>query len=457
MKRKLAMGHLPDMRPSAAALRLAVFVLSLGLAHGHADAQLVRAPLMGQSRAAVSATALRTVGDAAAGGGTIAAIHFDAEVLVGGQRVSSLGGGRSVALARFDARGRLVWMRRFAEEAGAGRPHLRIIERVIGLADGGAIIAGTFGDGGLDQGVLLRIAPDGRTTWEVHPTEHSDYSWFTAELTRMGTVVVLGSFFRGHFALPGSPSWSSRQRFTTFLAEVGIADGAVRWAERVNGEGRHIAVDANGGIYVAGTFRGRLRNGDSVLQGDRSDDTFVARFGPDGAAIDAVQVATPSDDTARGLAVLADGTYAVLTSSGPGALERYAITGFAPDGQRAFSEPLGRSAALVTARGAERFVVALAGPQRPVRVSGMAYDATDRVELLSVESDGARGQPRAIGFGGLAILVRSLRAGSGSGSVLLSGTLADPGQAGVGESFYVWLDPPARLAPTVQAVAGAVL
>ncbi len=413
-----------------------------------------RAPIADQGASLVSASHHDTVADAAPDGGSVLAVHFDSDVAVAGQLVRSLDGGRTVALVRTDRQGRVRWVRRFAEEAGRGQPHVRSVERVDALPDGGAVIGGAFGVGGDEQGVLLRVDGSGRTLWTLQPTVTSDYSRFASAPTPTGTVVVLGEFFRGRFQLPGGPAWSSQQRFTSFLAEVDLADGQLRWARRILGDGRDLAVAPDGTLVVAGQFQRQLRVGRSLLRGAGDQDVFVARFGPDGEPRDGVAHGGPTEDQPRGLALLPDGGFAVLVGAGrAGGAEANTLIGFDAQGQPSFRQALGPRAMLARSRGPGPLVVALPGAARTVAIRGRPYDVVDHVELVRVSAQGTRVSQRPYRFPGVGLLLRSLHARAEGDRVGLSGALT-AGQAS--ESFQVWLDGPAR-PHAVVATVGSVL
>ncbi len=416
---------------------------------------LFRAPVVGQGDALVSASAHDTVADHAPAGGTIAAVHFDSDVVIGGLRVRSLGAGRSVALASMDASGRVRWIRRFAEEAGPGRPSWRVISRVVALADGGAVFGGSYGDGdaSLGQGALARVDARGRTLWELHPRVTSDYSRFVPAPSGRGTVVVLGNFFRGDFQLPGGEAWTSRQRFTSFLAEIDLRDGSVRWARRVPGEGRQIEIATDGTIYVAGQFQRHLRVGSTTLRGVGDRDVFVAHFDAEGAPLGAVAYGTPAEDHPRGVSLSPGGALSLLVSSRVSGADRFTLLGFDERGERTLAQPLGPRAVLVRSDRPGPTLLALPGPVRRVRLRGTSYDVVDHIELVRFSAQGGRVSRTAVRFPGVGLLVRSLHARSAGGQVVLSGALS----AGAGsESFHVWLTPPAP-PRAVAARYGAVL
>lgn len=412
-----------------------------------------RAPIVGQGAALVSANHHDTVADATADGGTIAAVHFDSDVVIGGRTLRSLDAGRTVALVRLDRAGRVLWARAFAEEAGAGRPHVRAVGRVDTLADGGALIAGTFGAGGDEQGVLMRVDAQGRTAWSLQPTATSDYSRFVAAPSPSGTAVVLGHYFRGRFQLPGLPEWSSQQRFTSFLAEVDLASGQVRWARRILGEGRTLDVASDGTIFVAGQFQRQLRVGRSLVRGGGERSAFVARYAPDGTPRDAVGYSTPAEDHPRGVALTPGGGFAVLVSSGAAASERYELLGFDAEAQPTFRQPLGPRALLARSGGEGPVLVAIPGALRRASIRGRTYDVVDELELVHVSAQGTAVSRRAIRFPGVGLLARSLHARGAGSRVGLSGALASGSGS---ESFQVWLDAPAP-PPSVVASLGAVL
>ena len=328
------------------------------------------------------------------------------------------------------------------------------------MPDGGAIVSGSFGEGqagtgGLEQGILARFDASGRTLWQLQPSVTSDYSSFALATTPSGSVILLGSFFRGRFQLPGAPAWSASQRFSSFLAEVDAGDGSVRWARRIGGEAHQVDVAPDGTILIAGQFQRYLRVGQSTLRGEGTERAaFVARFGSEGSPRDAMAYATAQEDDTHGVLPLADGGVALLASSG--ATERrsrYAIVSFAPDGTQRFARGIGVPAELVPEQNGSSILLAVPSAPRAVSIGGTPYDVVDRVDLVRLGLDGSSLERRSLQLDRGGLLVRSLHAASASGRVLISGALADRSGS---ESFFEWF-PASTPAQAIPAQIGAVL
>lgn len=102
-----------------------------------------------------------------------------------------------------------------------------------------------------------------------------------------GSCVVGGRFTDRLFMGPsGIPAYGQED---VFLARLG-PDGTVRWIGSLGGPGQDqlggIAIDNEGRIYCAGSFRNRMDGdlgpGDLVILGQGMLDGYIGRFGPDG-------------------------------------------------------------------------------------------------------------------------------------------------------------------------------
>eukprot|EP00966_Prymnesium_polylepis_P236719 5474878-Prymnesium_polylepis.1 len=97
----------------------------------------------------------------------------------------------------------------------------------------------------------------------------------------------------------GAVSLTSASGRGIFVARVG-SGGAVKGAVLMGGpkydHGYSIASDGAGGALVTGTFEGTAAFGSASLTSAGGEDVFVARVGPGGTVLWAVQMGGPHED-----------------------------------------------------------------------------------------------------------------------------------------------------------------
>jgi len=118
-------------------------------------------------------------------------------------------------------------------------------------------------------------------------------------------VVVTGRFMeRVDF---GGGRINSRGSFDAFVARY-AADGTHLWSKGFGGsegdDGRGVAVDAAGNVFVTGFFRGSANLGGSTLRSAGEMDAFLAKYAPDGTHLWSRSFGGP--DTDMGSAVGTD-------------------------------------------------------------------------------------------------------------------------------------------------------
>ena len=217
------------------------------------------------------------------------AVAPDGSVYAAGQTV---GVGNDVLLLKFSAEGSLVWQRRWdtgGQETGEG---------VAVASDGSVYVTGvTDSFGGFGHLFVLRFAPDGTLVWQRIRDVATDAAVGTGEAITVapdGSIYAAGVTPRavvGEFDMlllkldaEGTPVW---QRTYT-AADVADARGGV-------------AVASDGSVYVAGGIQ-------AVTRRTAVNDTFVAKFGPDGSLIWDRGYGGDQGDFPGGVVARADGT-----------------------------------------------------------------------------------------------------------------------------------------------------
>ncbi|PWU08755.1 MAG: hypothetical protein C5B50_28970 [Verrucomicrobia bacterium] len=123
-----------------------------------------------------------------------------------------------------------------------------------------------------------------------------------------GNIIVSG-FFMGTCSI-GTTNLVSAGLEDIFIAKYDAA-GNFLWARQAGGtgydEGRGVAVDSSGNIYVAGLFQNSASFGATVLASSGGNDIFIAKYDPSGNLVWAKAAGGTADDEAHGVAVDAAG------------------------------------------------------------------------------------------------------------------------------------------------------
>lgn len=178
------------------------------------------------------------------------------------------------------------------------------------------------------------------------------------------------------------------------------ASGGVVWATRLGGVGFDAAGGAvfggDGAAFVAGVFSGEVTLGPDLLTSKGGTDMFVARLDATGAVVWARRVGGADDDIARSLAVMADGSLAVVGIA-KGEVDAGGKT-LACEGEDAVLLVVDPAGTLVDARrfggpGSDGFQAVAVGPDGDLWLSGLYGQGVDvgTGPLPWAEGDGNNG------------------------------------------------------------------
>jgi uncharacterized delta-60 repeat protein len=220
------------------------------------------------------------------------AVAPDGSVYAAGQTV---GVGNDVLLLKFSPDGSLVWQRRW--DAGGQETG----EDVAVASDGSVYVTGvTDGFGGFGHLFVLRLAPDGTLVWQRIRDVASNAAVGTGQAITVapdGSIYAAGVTPRtvvGEFdmlLLKLDPQGTLVWQRTYSAADVADARGG-------------LAVGSDGSVYVAGGIQ-------AVTRRTAVNDTFVAKFGPDGTLTWSRGYGGDEGDFPGGVAARADGTVLV--------------------------------------------------------------------------------------------------------------------------------------------------
>jgi len=225
-------------------------------------------------------------------------------------------GDADVAVAKFSAKGDLIWSVRL------GDADLQVPSAVAIDSTGAIVVVVRFGSGLPNEGSdLVKLSPSGEVVWSR--------SWLGAELSGIGigpsdSVYATGWFWNS-VDFGGGPSVSPSGVPAIFLFAL-TPSGDWAWNKRFgSGYANALAVDGSGNSVVVGDFNGTVDFGTgaplvSVRDPGRfgpSDDLFIAKLGPSGEGIWSRQFGdTVTDETATSVAVDALGAIVVLGNGG---------------------------------------------------------------------------------------------------------------------------------------------
>jgi hypothetical protein len=134
-------------------------------------------------------------------------------------------------------------------------------------------------------------------------------------IDKSGNVLVTGRF-EGSVDFGQGPAASAGGR-DVFLVKLSPA-GAVLWAHTFGGplddNARGIAVDADGNVAIAGSFKGTAAFGGSPLVGAGGLDVFVAKYSPGGAHLWSRGFGDAADQVAAGVAIAPKGDVIIAGS-----------------------------------------------------------------------------------------------------------------------------------------------
>lgn len=226
-------------------------------------------------------------------------------------------GALDMFVLQLNSGGSPVWGARF------GGNNDQIAHGVAADAAGNIIVTGEV-SGRIDFGGGPRVAsdvdhfyavfgPNGSYRCDLHTPRDNGQRGRAVAVGPDGDAVITGEF-RGSIRL-GGITLQSADAADVFLAKVSV-DCSVRWAQRFgaadNQLGLGVSVDADGAIWAAGRFKGRINLGGGNLTAAGNNDIFVGRFSPTGVHLFSDRAGDGQDQIATAIAG-GPGGYASVT------------------------------------------------------------------------------------------------------------------------------------------------
>lgn len=234
-------------------------------------------------------------------------------------------------IARYHASGELAWV-----TSAGGVSSGDWANSVAALADGSCVMTGyfhgyaSFGHGsarvmltslGEEEGFVARYDQNGSLTWVKRAGGAGRQVMTALAALQDGSVAVTGCFERSITFGEGAAAVTLTApgpfgSCDTFVARYSQS-GDLQWVRQYGGPGgddigRAIAVLADGGIVVAGSFDTQVTFANTTLTAEGGKDAFLACLEPGGTLRWAHRAGGASDDEARGVCATPDGT-CVLT------------------------------------------------------------------------------------------------------------------------------------------------
>lgn len=272
-------------------------------------------------RAAIAATGdtVAARGTAPAPGGGfyfIGSFQDGAPLNIGGSSVSSAGL-EDIFVARVDAAGALIWLRRFGGTAGdfafdvdsdaAGFAY------VAGRAAGRVAFDATTIDAGDGDAVLFKLDPNGEVVWARQVAGRGGSAGNEVATDANGNSAMVGPS-SGDLDLGNGITASGPVSGTDPFVAYYTADGSPRWARVLKGSdqgsstteaARGVAIDAAGRVVMTGPFTGTLAATPGALLLDTGStantDCYLVGFAASGSLDFARQFGGAGSDNCRGV------------------------------------------------------------------------------------------------------------------------------------------------------------
>jgi uncharacterized protein YjdB len=244
-------------------------------------------------------------------GNCVVAGSFQGAAFFGNDTLNNIGSD-DIFIAKFDAAGKLVWVKQAGGED---------FDRGLAVAIDGAgniVVTGFFeGFAIFDDGVSLssegsssdvfvaKYDATGRLLWVKQAGESGNDAGNAVAVDETNNIIIVGSF-EGTITF-GNTTFESNGDFDIFVAKYD-AQGNVLWAKQAGGsnfdEGLGVVIDAANNIAVTGYFAGNARFDEATLRSStgEDDDIFIAKYDAAGKLVWAKSAGGDGFDAANAIA-----------------------------------------------------------------------------------------------------------------------------------------------------------
>ncbi|PJJ47886.1 SBBP repeat-containing protein [Hymenobacter chitinivorans] len=236
----------------------------------------------------------------------------------GGSITSQSSYGQDVLVLKCSPAGRVQWARQISSTSqdryGAGNAGWAIAVDQAGNSFVTGNVSGTtvqIGEQSFTnrqgQAFVASYSPQGAVRWAKVWNKPADYAFSQgrgAAVDAEGNCYVSGNFF-GTLALDGTTVQPAGYDNSVFMARFDARNGQLRWlqAPNGNGDGKCLATDRAGKIYVANGFSGTATLGGTTLTSTGDNDIYVARYNRQGQAEWATRLGGANYDFPTNIAV----------------------------------------------------------------------------------------------------------------------------------------------------------
>ncbi|HAK76996.1 MAG TPA: hypothetical protein DCM71_08790 [Runella sp.] len=199
----------------------------------------------------------------------------------------------AIFLAKYDKTGKLLWVKSIASNIGFGVSDMSLCISSTGelYATGVFRDSVNFGVGILSalprkaEGFLAKLSCEGVPLWIKKIDSANALLINDIELDKADNIYIVGTFFDS--ATFGTITLTSVGVNDFFLASY-TPDGTFRWARQGGSEGSNydfctsVAISSRNQIYITGSFVGKFRVGNQILETLGNQNMYLARYSTNG-------------------------------------------------------------------------------------------------------------------------------------------------------------------------------
>lgn len=328
-------------------------------------------------------------------------------------------------LRKFDARGRVVWMRQF------GTPGQDSAYGVAVAPNGDVVVVGSIApqpvDNGHSDAFARKFDANGEVLWNHQFGTPSSDTAYGVAIDAQGNVFVAG---QTSGSLEGT-SAGGQDAFLRKLSSSGVELWTQQWGTSQSDAAHAVAIDSNGNPLVTGEVAGLLGQAYAGSQ-----DGYIRKFDADGLVLWTHQFGTAARDVSSAIALGADGsifvageTHGVLGASSAGASDPF-VYKTSSTGELVWVSQIGTeasdiaSAVLVNSSG--RVIVA-----GTTTDSGSTYP--ERGWLMGLDASGERQWKAVMTFFGERDRFAGIALGASDRIFAVGSTAGDLGQTNAGQ------------------------
>lgn len=215
-------------------------------------------------------------------------------------------------LTKYSSTGAFLWARKISDtnitDEGSLKTDAAGNSYVVTSFTGSATLGSSLTSSGSSDVVIVKYNTSGTVQWATKAGGAGADKGTGITVDASGNSYITGSFSgTGNFGITSLVSSGNTDGFVAMLNPSGV----FVWAQKLGGaaadEGRGIAIDANGEVYVAGNFNGNFTFGITTLTHGGNQDIFLAAYTSGGIPKWAGRAGSNNRDRVNGLGIDAAG------------------------------------------------------------------------------------------------------------------------------------------------------